>query len=247
MPYVMSIVKAGKTVEINKYYTLRYKAKGCKRGAWTNPTSEKQEEINRRHAETKLRLRLNANFKEGDFHLVLDYRLNERPNSKEEMRKDADVFLKALRKEYKKQGKELKYIHVMEVGSKGAKHHHLVINNIDTKTIQKCWDKGRIKVFPLDESGQYRELASYLIKQTSKSKELQGKRWNSSKNLIIPEPEKIVISEAEWFRSVPTIPKEYKDYYVEKNSVWKGVSDETGLGYFKYTLIRKNGVNNDDG
>ena len=119
--------------KIKKYYTLRYKAKGCKRGAWTNPTSEKQEEINRRHAETKLRLRINANFKEGDFHLVLDYRLNERPNSKEEMRKDADVFLKALRKEYKKQDRELKYIHVMEVGTKGAKHHHLVINNIDTK------------------------------------------------------------------------------------------------------------------
>ena len=102
-------------------------------------------------------------------------------------------------------------------------------------------------MFPLDESGQYRDLANYLIKQTSKSKELQGKRWNSSRNLVIPEPEKTVISEAEWFRSVPTIPKEYKDYYIEKNSVWKGISDETGLGYFKYTLIRKNGVNNDDG
>ncbi|WP_321833585.1 rolling circle replication-associated protein [Clostridium butyricum] len=235
MPYVMSITKAGKTVEIEKYYTLRYKSGGTKRGAVVKPTTEEQEKINIRHAEKKLRLRINANFGEGDFHVVWDYKKDERPDTREEMREDADKALRELRKEYRKQGKELKYIHVMEVGTKGAKHHHLVINHIDTKILQKCWTKGRVKVFPLDNTGQYGELASYLIKQTCKSKELQSKKWNASRNLIIPEPQKIIINHREWFRAVP---KEKRGYYVDKNSVYKGINEKTGFGYFRYTLIK---------
>ncbi len=235
MPYVMSITKAGKTVEVEKYYTQRYKAKGVKRGKIRNPTSEEQEEINLRQAEKKLRRRINANYGEGDFHIVWDYRKEERPDTKEEMRENANKALRELRKEFKKQGRELKYIHVMEVGSKGARHHHLVINHIDTKILQKCWTKGRVKVFPLDDTGQYGELAAYLIKQTSKSKELQSKKWNCSKNLIIPEPEITIINNREWFR---TVPKAKKGYYIEKNSIQKGVSEFTGYGYMRYTLIK---------
>lgn len=238
MPYVMSITKAGKTVEIEKYYTQRYKAMGVKRGEIRNPTSEEQEVVNLRQAEKKLRRRINANFKEGDFHIVWDYKKEERPDTKEEMREDVDKALRELRKEFKKQGRELKYIHVMEVGSKGAKHHHLVINHIDTKLLQKCWTKGRVKVFPLDNTGQYKELAAYLIKQTSKSKELQSKKWNSSRNLIIPEPDIIIISKREWFK---TVPKAKKGYYLDKNSVQKGVSKFTGYGYMRYTLVKIDG------
>jgi hypothetical protein len=235
MPYIMSITNAGKTVEVEKYYTLRYKAKGVKRGEVVNPTSEDQKDINLKLAEKKLRHRINANFSEGDFHTVFDYRKDERPDTKEQMREDIDKAFRELRKEYKKQGKEFKYIHVMEVGSKGARHHHLVINYIDTKILQKCWIKGRVKVFPLDETGQYAELAAYLIKQTSKSKELQSKRWNCSKNLIIPEPNKIIISTREWYR---TVPQAKKGYYIDKNSIYKGVNKFTGYGYFKYTMIK---------
>ena len=44
-------------------------------------------------------------------------------------------------------------------------HHHLVVNKIDTEVLQRCWYKAyeghnRVKVFPLDDSGQYAELAS---------------------------------------------------------------------------------------
>lgn len=81
---------------------------------------------------------------------------------------------------------EFKYIHVMEIGKKGARHHHLVVNKIDTEILQRCWYKAyeghnRVKVFPLDDSGNYAELASYLIKYTGTHKKgtdgaLQGKR-----------------------------------------------------------------------
>ena len=96
---------------------------------------------------------MNANYGYGDYHVVLDYiRVKgEEPRSREQMRKDINVFLRELRKEYRKAGKELKYIHVMEIGEKGARHHHLVINQIDTKTLQECWYKAyeghnRVKV-----------------------------------------------------------------------------------------------------
>ncbi|NYC04401.1 hypothetical protein BCM20_004407 [Clostridium beijerinckii] len=84
---------------------------------------------------------------------------------------------------------ELKYIHVMEIGQKGARHHHLVINEIPIKILRKCWTKGRIHVTPLNTNGQYKKLANYFIKYSSTTKELQRKRYYSSKNLIIPEPE----------------------------------------------------------
>ena len=64
-------------------------------------------------------------------------------------------------------------------------------------------------VFPLDDSGNYAELANYLIKYTGTHKKgtdgaLQGKRWNCSKNLVRPEPEYHIISDREYFKKEPT-------------------------------------------
>ena len=165
----------------------------------------------------------------------------------EYLRQDIDVFLRECRKEYRKAGLEFKYIHVMEIGKKGARHHHLVVNKIDTEILQRCWYKAyeghnRVKVFPLDDSGNYAELASYLIKYTGTHKKgtdgaLQGKRWNCSKNLVRPEPEYHIISDREYFKKEP---KAIKGYYVDKNSVSMGVHSPEyyGYGYLRYTLVK---------
>ena len=114
---------------------------------------------------------------------------------------------------------------MVEIGDKGARHHHLVINQIDTKILQQCWYKAyeghnRVKVFPLDDSGNYADLAAYLIKYTDKHRKeedgaLQGKRWNSSKNLVRPVPEIRIISDRQWFKAEP---RAIKGYYVDKDS-----------------------------
>ena len=173
MPYVERVTKAGNTIEIERYFTSRYKKKGISRGDKVKPTKEEQEKVNTRQAERKLRILINANYGYGDYHLVLDYirRKGEPDRTPEQMRQDIDVFLRECRKEYRKAGLEFKYIHVMEIGKKGARHHHLVGNKIDTEILQRCWYKAyeghnRVKVFPLDDSGNYAELASYLIKYT---------------------------------------------------------------------------------
>lgn len=121
------------------------------------------------------------------------------------------------------------------------------VNKIDTEILQRCWYKAyeghnRVKVFPLDDSGNYAELASYLIKYTGTHKKgtdgaLQGKRWNCSKNLVRPEPEYHIISDREYFKKEP---KAIKGYYVDKNSVSMGVHSPEyyGYGYLRYTLVK---------
>lgn len=110
-------------------------------------------------------------------------------------------------------------------------------------TVLAVWaTEGDIKVFPLDDSGNYAELASYLIKYTGTHKKgtdgaLQGKRWNCSKNLVRPEPEYHIISDREYFKKEP---KAIKGYYVDKNSVSMGVHSPEyyGYGYLRYTLVK---------
>ena len=241
MPYIEAKTVAGKTVEIEKYYTYRYHKKGEKREKKLTPTREEQKRINTRNAEKKLRRILNANFKGDDIHLILTYQKDNRPQNKEDLKKNIRKFLDALRKEYKKQGRELKYIHVAEIGKRGAVHHHLVINYIEQKIITKLWNKGRPKMFPLDDTGQYEKLASYLIKETCKNigedeeEKIQSKRWDSSRNLIHPETKKRIVPVKNGFNPNP---KERKGYYIDKGSINYGISEYTGYPYLSYTLIK---------
>jgi len=240
MPYIEAITVAGKTVEIEKYFTFQVKPKGMKRDGKQEESKDAQKGLNTRYAERTLRRLINANFQGGDYHLILGYKRGKDDpyRTADEMKADVQLFFRKLRKEYKKLGKELKYIQVAEVGERGARHHHVVLNKIDTDILQKCWPFGRMQIYPLDDSGQYAELAAYFIKYTDKymntDKATQSKRWNCSRNLVRPVTKKRVISGSNVFR---TEPKEKKGYYLDKDSVYKGISEFTGYAYFTYTLI----------
>lgn len=249
MPYIKRTTKAGKTVEVEFYYSAKYLKRGYSRKDKVKATPEAQKKVNTKQAERKLRLIMNENFSGGDYHLVLDYvRVKGMPDrTKEQMKKDIQVFLRECRKLYKKAGKEFKYIHVMEIGEKGARHHHLVVNKIDTDLLRQAWYKAyeghsRVKVFPLDDSGQYGKLAAYFIKYSDKymhdesGKKLQGKRWNSSKNLVHPESRYEVVTNRAWYRCEA---KAEKGYYIEKDSVEKGIvsPEYYGYGYFRYRMV----------
>lgn len=252
MPYVESICVAGKTVEVERYFTARYGRRGQKPEQKVRPSKEEQLRINNRIAEKKLRRILNANFAPGDYHLILSYARakGEPPRDPEDMKDDIAKFLRALRKEYKLAGGELKYIHVAETGSHGARHHHLVINSssgVSIGTIQRVWSHGRIHVNPLDDSGNYKQLASYLIKYTCKTigtpDAIQGKRWNSSKNLVHPVPEVRIITQREWFRSQGVrTPAKYarKGYMIDKGSIEIGLHSPEygGFGFMRFTMVR---------
>lgn len=250
MSYIQKVIVSGKVVEVVKQYDRRHFPKGKhtkfkkNRGPRENETTEQQKRINYKQQELKLTRILNTNFKGGDFHIVFSYQEDLRPSSIEELKKDKKKLLRKLRNEYKKLGITLKYIAVAEVGKRKALHFHFVVNAIDTSIFQKCWNKGFIKISLLDKSGQYKDLAAYLLKYTKTNKEeakqLNGAAWNSSKNLDKPVVKVKVITRNEFFKEEVTKSKEYANYYLEKDSVYSGFNEFTGYKYFKYTLIRLN-------
>ena len=206
--------------------------------------------MNKRAAEKKLRRLINENFQEGDTHLVLDYRKERRPAGRKQMREDADDFLREMRKLYKRHGIPFKYIHVMEIGKKGALHHHLVINTpeeISQQAIVRCWKgRGRTHHNPLDDTGQYAKLASYLIKQSDgmlrSPDALQGKRWNSSRNLRKPKVlRKEPVKDKGWYNRIARLPKKLEQsYYLDGDSVQEGIHEKTGYTFFTYTFVKIN-------
>lgn len=169
MPYWIRTVYAGKCKEVKKYYSRRHKPKE-KRIKREEPARETQENVNIRKQTEQLRWKLNCNFQEGDMFVTFSYKKEERPDTYEDLVKQKNKLIADLRKEYKKQGRELKYIYVLETGSKGARHIHMVLESIEPKAIKRCWDRGRIDIRLLDGTGQYGKLAAYLVKEKGRKK-----------------------------------------------------------------------------
>lgn len=240
MPYVRQECKAGKTKEVIFYYSPKWnnKVKEGNRQKKQNKTKEAQRAVNRRQAERKLTRIFNANFDNTSLYITYEYKKENRPTTKEEIIKDVEKLLRELRKIYKKRGKVLKYVWVVEVGVRGAAHIHMVVNVMELAEIKKTWDKGWITIKPLDDSGQYRRLANYFIKYSDKTMKtvegFTGRRYNGSKNLIIPIPEKKVVTGRKDYNHKITVPA---GWYVDKDSIREAWHEVTGYMYFAYTLI----------
>lgn len=235
MPYIKRTVRAGKTIEIYKYFSSRYGRKGIKRGKNENPTPEEMQKINERRAEEKLRHILNENFGMGDIHLVIGYRRGSKPEP-EEARKHLDKLMRGLRKYFREKEDELRYVTVTEY-KRARIHHHMVIPDVPPAVLYQLWPYGRPHITPLDGSGQYGDLAAYLIKETAATYAAggpYGKRWNASKNLRRPQEKVEVVRADSWTRE----PRPIKNYYVEKESVRSGTHKATGYEYQFYRMIR---------
>lgn len=168
MPYLKKIWKFKNSIEIEKVYSGRYGYHGHHLPK-KKVTPEEVEKINERNTVNKLRRKLKANFTEDDWHLVLTYKKDARPDL-EEAKKILDKFLRKMRSAYKKERQELKYILVTEYQNK-AIHHHMVINNTpNTVTmVKKYWSYGRPNFSPLLEEYTFGDLADYLLKETRKT------------------------------------------------------------------------------
>lgn len=237
MPYIKQTCKAGKTKEFSFYYSTTYDKKGGSRKKKQNKTKEAQKKVNDRQAERRLTRILNANFDGSCDYITFSYAEDKRP-TKEQLRKDIDHLLRDMRKLYRKEGQEMKYVWVPEIGERGATHIHITVNSIDHRKLKQLWDKGWISIKPMDDSGQYRRLANYFMKYSAKTMKttngLMGKRYASSKNLIIPEPEKHPIRSRNAYNHKIDIPS---GWYLDKDSIKEAWHEVTGYMYFTYTLI----------
>lgn len=239
MPYIKETCIAGKTIEINKYYSYQVHPIGG-RAPKEKPETESSKKRNLRNAVKKLRRILNTNFVDGDYLVRMDFQ-KVVPKDSEEMQALTAKAIRKIKAAYKRSGSDFKYVYVKEIGPKGSKHIHMVCNRCDLEFISKNWTYGYIHIDPLSSDGQYSKIAEYFIKYSSRTEategSLIGKRWNASLNLKKPKISKRVIK-ANRFKEEPIVQK---GYYLDKDSVTYGVSELTGYEYYGYTLIKGGG------
>lgn len=238
MPYIKEVCVAGKTIEICKYYSARWGAKGEKRKEREEGSSEAQKAINQRRAERDLRRILNTNFSDGDLLVRLDFAKERAPTGSKDMQEMIAAAVRKMRNKMKKAGQELRYVYVKEIGPRGGRHIHMVMNKTDTDILRICWPHGGIHIDPLNSNGQYGKIAAYFIKYAARTEQTEGqligKRWYGSRNLKKPKIKKKVISSGTFRKEA----KPKKGYYIEKESIRSGISEQTGYEFFSYTLIK---------
>lgn len=238
MPYIERTVNCGNVIEKEKYFTYFYKSAKVIREPRTKETDESQKRANEKRAAKKLRWLLNTNFGPGDLFLTLTYKKEEAPEDIVRAKKDLRNYLLRIKRAYEKQGIELLYVAVTEYGKRGqVLHHHIAVNKFDIQVLNNKWGKGFVRATVLEQSGQYKELAEYMIKETrnissKKKQELYGKkRWMPSRNLKEPKITKKVVKANSWRAD----PKPKKKYYLTDCST--GVNELTGYPYQRYTLL----------
>lgn len=140
-------------------------------------------------------------------------------------------------------GQPFKYIVTTEYGKRGGVHHHLIINTIDgtTQIVNKAWKCGRPHFTPLDDTGDYKDLAEYLIKETAERfrepDNPMKTRYSCSRNLERPKPVVEKVHAKRWAHE----PKSVKGYYIVKDSVVNGFNPVTGHEYQYYTMAKLGG------
>lgn len=236
MPHLKTRCILPYRIEVKEYHSSRYHGKKVTPAPRTKKTTEEMVKVNERNRIKKLYWIIATNFDFGDLHMQLTYRREERPTP-EGARKSLKKFFRRLRKEYKKRGKELKYIVTTEY-KRTAIHHHLVLNEIgDTaKTVNRIWEKGKAFFTVIYEDGEVEDLAAYLIKETQNSfrdpDNPSKLSYSCSRNLKKPNIKTKIIKSDTWRKT----PKPPKGYYLDKGSIVEGVSKVTGYPYQYYTF-----------
>ncbi len=230
----------GDVLQIAKMKMGNHGAPGQKREKKKKKTPEDVRRQNERNRWRKIQRIILANFKEGDWHLILKYRPGERPDTYKEAKKHRKKFLDKMREAYKKAGIPFKWIIVTERGKKGqVLHHHLVIEDIQrdgintVKLVKELWTCGNEFFVSLYEDGEYEKLAEYIVKAETKE-ECGWCTYSRSRNLIIPERRVEIVCHRRW-RNPPVAPR---GWYVVQDSIWNGENPVTGQPVQHYTLKR---------
>ncbi len=247
--YLQRTVVAGDTIEVYKTQSSRY-GLAIPRSENAGKTPEATLRNNQRLAERRLRQIINTNFQDDDYHLIFRYFLHTRPATGKEAAEEMRRYWRRLQYDAKKAGISLRYIWAMEVGKKGAVHFHAIVNRQDLPFFTRQWKRqvagedrkktwiklGTVYCVPLWTDGQYKDLAKYVIKQTSKTfRQMGGKRYNCSRNLKKPKETVKEVKARQW-RQEPKPPKGY--IFDPSFPLENGVCSVTGLRYQRYGLIR---------
>lgn len=189
MAYRLYIYRFKNSIEYEYKFLGKYGAKGEKRAPKKKATKEQIARQNQINRENKTRRVLLLNFTKEDMWCCFKYPAGVRP-SVDDMKEDARLFIRTVRKEYKKQGVPFKWYQRLEVGAGGGMHFHMVVNRIwDVPTdviLARCWkevlDKkergspperteGLTDYKCIYEEGGFRKLAEYICKRPKEGSE----------------------------------------------------------------------------
>lgn len=127
-------------------YRGSYGGKHEKRAPHKKATREQIKKQNQKNKENRVRRMIQQNFDQGDWYLTLKYTEGTRL-SIEEVMKHLAKFLRTLRREYKRHSVELKYMYRVEIGRRGGKHIHVIINRLPDPDadliISDAWTRAR--------------------------------------------------------------------------------------------------------
>lgn len=227
MSYVQMKVYMKNNIEVYKYYSGKLGKKIY------NAPAQRKTPINQikyqdQKASRICGWKIAENFTKDDLWLTLTYPARQ-PIEPEKARKDISLFLAYLRRAYKKENIELKYIYTAGRTKRGMVHFHMLVNKFDTSIIANLWRKisgggMSFKHLFLNEYGyvNYKKIADYLIKNSQETfyrkDRIHKKRFCASLNLVMPEIRKQLIKAKEWKLN----PSSIKGYLVDKNSIYNG-------------------------
>ena len=236
MAYTRMTYRFRNAVEVEEYHSARYGAPGMSRKERKKATPEDMERVNQWRREKVCRHRLRCYFNLNDYYVTLTYRKEARPPDMKAAKKDFSDFIKKLKREYKKQGIEMRWIRNIEVGTRDGWHVHLVVNRMPDLDIllDKLWPHGRAVKEGLHKHREFAQLAAYMVKTPKTDPRLREASYSSSRNMPLPEPEKKVYMSRTWQKE----PKVPEGWYLDKESLVEGINPVTGFPYRHYTLLR---------
>lgn len=167
------------------------------RAAKSKVTTAARRKINLRLAWQKLMLLLAANFDTSDLFVTLTYDDAHLPATRKAANACLAKYLTLLRRAFRQEGRELKYVYATEHKDDGGRwHHHLVIPACAYETVRSLWTGGTdIEIGAIDAWG-YEELARYLTKEAREPGAPVGARsWSCSRNLERPVRESQMVEE----------------------------------------------------
>lgn len=229
--FIREICIAGPCIDVTMKYSMRGSTK--KRQARKSPSSEAVMKNNDRIARKRLTRLMNANFYPGDLHCTFTYS-GEAPTP-EGARKEMEKFRRRMVRQYAKQGKQFKWIEVTEY--KNARiHHHMVLSYISPEIIEKQWKAGHVRFVTLDTTRNYRKLAEYFIKETTKTmREPEARtkqRWSASRNLTRPIIKREIIDAREMHQK----PRAFKGYEIDMDTITRFTHPFTGIEHLEYMM-----------
>lgn len=221
--WVVRTYEAGIIGEKTKFWVQGERPSGKSR---RKEKSEIRKQEQNEYSALKAMARLaNANFRQDDLLLGLDYSdeglqkitawaRQQHPEygtlSEEEQRDlileaawhEAELCLRRVAREMKKEGGELRYILVAsdtdgETGEQVRVHHHLFVEAGTQELFVKKWEKlGKVDWKKISKQADYTPIAEYFLKQVRRIPD--AKKFRSSRNLIRPQPkDRVAVTDAE--------------------------------------------------